>query len=211
MVLRRGHGNGSGTPRIEVLPFDELPDGVAEQQPSPAAMPRPPYAKGSVEARTAGARGGRKKAGRTALAASVGLTKEVADPSMKPYISRGEHFSRLHVNRLAQTVGGGECGPGPSSIVWSAGWQLAMSRWAFEVMGDAALGSRLANDSRQNLLAAHELCAREAQARPKRAAAFPWLTAHSDEIEQPEAQDATAALATATTERPSAPDQETTE
>jgi hypothetical protein len=35
--------------------------------------------------------------------------------------------------------------------------------------------SRLANDSRQNLLAAHELCAKEALARPKRPSDTPWL------------------------------------
>jgi hypothetical protein len=42
--------------------------------------------------------------------------------------------------------------------------QLAASRFAFD-RGEPELGSKLANDSRQNLLAAHELCAREAASR----------------------------------------------
>jgi hypothetical protein len=42
---------------------------------------------------------------------------------------------------------------------------LAASRFAFEVLGNLALGSRLGDASRQNLLAAFELCAREAGAR----------------------------------------------
>jgi hypothetical protein len=55
-------------------------------------------------------------------------------------------------------------------MVASAALQLAASRFAFEVLGDLELGSKLANDSRQNLLAAHELCAREGKARAAREA-----------------------------------------
>jgi len=51
-------------------------------------------------------------------------------------------------------------------MVASAALQLAASRWAFD-RGEFELGSRLANDSRQNLAAAHEYCAKEARARPK--------------------------------------------
>jgi hypothetical protein len=58
-------------------------------------------------------------------------------------------------------------------MVASAALQLAWSRYLSDLSaasGDpelAVTASRLANDSRQNLLAAHELCAREAQARPR--------------------------------------------
>jgi hypothetical protein len=69
--------------------------------------------------------------------------------------------------------------------VASAALQLAASRFAFEVLGDMQLGSRLANDSRQNLLAAHELCAREALSRPKAPAAVPWLTSGDDDAKDP--------------------------
>jgi hypothetical protein len=76
--------------------------------------------------------------------------------------------------QLAATVGGGEVGPGPASVIASAALQLGASRWLSDQgaeLGDARMlldASRLADASRQNLLAAHELCAREAQARPKR-------------------------------------------
>jgi hypothetical protein len=30
MALRAGHGNGAGSPRVEVLPADELPVGTPE-------------------------------------------------------------------------------------------------------------------------------------------------------------------------------------
>lgn len=166
MTLRNGHGNGAGVPRIEVLPPDELPAGVAAPQPHLQALPRPPYAAGSAEAREAGRRGGSKRAQTTALAASLGLAKTPPEAAWAPYRRAAENFAKLHVSTLATTVGGGTCGPGPSSMVQSAAWQLAASRYAFEVSGDHALGSKLANDSRQNLLAAHELCAREAASRP---------------------------------------------
>lgn len=166
MALRSGHGRGAGSPRIEVLPVDELPGGLAAAKPQAQALPRPPYGAGSAEAREAGRRGGKRKAGTTALASGIGLAKAFRDPTFERYRRAAEAFAKLHVKHLAQSVGGGSCGPAPSSIIWSAGLQLAASRWAFEVAGDPALGSRLANDSRQNLLAAHELCAREAVARP---------------------------------------------
>lgn len=130
-------------------------------------MPRPPYAAGTPEAREAGRRGGAKKAGTTALASKLGLTTAFTDARFNRYRSAAENFARLHVRDLARTAGGGTCGPAPSSVVWSAALQLAGSRFAFEVLGDLALGSRLADASRANLLSAFELCAREAATRPR--------------------------------------------
>jgi hypothetical protein len=78
------------------------------------------------------------------------------------------------MTQLAATVGGGRVGPGPASIVASASIQLGASRYLADLgaqMGSAKLlreAANLANDSRQNLLAAHELAAKEAKARPKR-------------------------------------------
>lgn len=167
MTLRTGHGTGKGSPRIEVMPADELPAGLAGPQPESTAGLRPPFAKGSAEAREAGRRGGASKAGTTRLSNELGLARVFSDPGFERYRSAAVNFARLHSRRLAETVGGGECGPAPGSIIQSAALQLAASRWAFEVQGDVALGSKLANDSRQNLLAAHELCAREATIRGK--------------------------------------------
>jgi len=43
VALRNGHGAGKGTPRIEVLPIDELPVGVpAPQRENQAAIVRTP-------------------------------------------------------------------------------------------------------------------------------------------------------------------------
>jgi general stress protein YciG len=114
-----------------------------------------------------GRRGGETRAGQVRLARRVSLGESFADPRFEPYGRAAKAFRRLHVARLARDVGGGSCGPAPASIVASAALQLAGSRFAFEVLGDLALGSRLADASRANLLSAHELCAREAQSRPR--------------------------------------------
>jgi hypothetical protein len=66
--------------------------------------------------------------------------------------------------------------------VSTAALQLAASRYLSDqggAGGDAKLlidASKLANDSRQNLLAAHELAAREAKARPESTTDLPsWM------------------------------------
>src|SRR5688500_17752199 len=166
MPIRTGHGNGAGVLRVEVLPVDEVPDGV----PAPARV-NGPIDRGEggrvAPGNCLAAEGGRSKGGQTRLAARLALGDAFADPRFEPYANAARAFRRAHVTRLAQTVGNGECGPAPASVVASAALQLAGSRFAFEVLGDMALGSRLADSSRQNLLAAHELCAREAQSRPR--------------------------------------------
>ncbi len=170
MTLRSGHGACAGTPRIEVLPADELPAGVPAPQPhTTPAIDRDSLGRlaDAESARELGRRGGQAKAGTTRLSGSLGLTHTFADPAFAPYARSARAFRRHEVARLARTVGGGECGAAPASIVASAALQLAASRFAFEVLGDLTLGSRLADASRQNLLAAHELCAREALARPR--------------------------------------------
>jgi hypothetical protein len=178
MALRNTRKAGNNPVHVEVARFDELPAGVADPNPSTqAAVNRDPRGRlaDTESARELGRRGGLAKAGQTRLSGSLALGEAFADPRFEPYARSARAFRKAHVQRLAKSVGGGECGPGPASIVASASLQLAASRFAFEVLGDMALGSRLANDSRQNLLAAHELCAREAQARPRKIDAFPWL------------------------------------
>jgi len=70
-------------------------------------------------------------------------------------------------------VGGGRIGPGPASVVSSAAMQMAASRWLYDLgaqLGDAKAlldASRLADASRANILSAHELAAKEAEARPR--------------------------------------------
>ena len=173
MTLRTGHGNGAGVPRIEVLPADELP---APIQAAPEAAASAPLARrpdgtfdGSEAAREAGRRGGRARARRVALVDSLGLAKLDEAAEFQPYRKAAEDFVREHLAALA-TQAGGYVGPGPSSLVASAALQLAASRFCFDrgaLSADPVLlkqGSSLANDSRQNLLAAYELAVREAEA-----------------------------------------------
>jgi hypothetical protein len=151
---------------VEVARIDELPVGVPAD-----ARRETPADRGEHGAFAPGnslaAAGGRARAGHTRLARRLRLGASFADPRFAPYAAAASGFRRAHVARLARDVGGGHCGPAPSSIIASAALQLAGSRFAFEVLGDLVLGSRLADASRQNLIAAHELCAREAQARPQ--------------------------------------------
>lgn len=178
MSLRRGHGRGAGVPRIEVRPADELPAGV----PGPArpvagrdASGRFVPSDGTKElARAAG----KARAESIQLARLLGLSELSEGHPFAPYARLAREWRDAHMAKLAATVGGGEVGPGPASVVSSAALQLAAARWLSDrgaEAGDAKQlleGSRLANDSRQNLLAAQEMVAFEAKSRPKPRA--PW-------------------------------------
>lgn len=183
MVLRAGHGTGAGVPRVEVLPADELPDGV----PADARAERPSdrgeagrFAPGNALARA----GGRAKRGKSRLTARLGLSTLAEGDAFRPYRAAAATFRRVQCAELSRTVGGGVCGPGPSSVVASAALALAWSRFLSDqaaATGDPELAmrsARLGETSRQHLLAAHELCAREAAGRPvPGASATPWLVA----------------------------------
>lgn len=175
MTLRTGHGKGAGRPRIEVLPADELPKPVpAVSTDDERRVERRADGRfASKEAAAAlGRLGGLAKARRVRLIDSLGLAKLAEDCAFGPYRTSAEEFTAHHLTALAK-VAGGEVGPGPSTMVASAALQLAASRFAFDKFaqaGDASwakLGSTLANDSRQNLLAAYELATREAQSKPR--------------------------------------------
>jgi hypothetical protein len=180
MTLRSGHGRGAGVPRIEVLPPDELPRGV--QAPALVERRTERDADGTFRpgARTAQSAGGSSSREMTSLARRLALGDTFSDPRFEPYARAARAFRRAQVTAMARSVGGGHCGPAPASVIASAALQLAGSRFAFEVLGDMVLGSRLANDSRQNLLAAHELAAREAASRPRAPTDYPWLRPEPD-------------------------------
>jgi hypothetical protein len=150
MALRTGHGTGAGVPRIEVLPADELPVGVpAPHAPALAERTSERTADGrwAPGARTAQRSGGLATRGKTRLADRLGLSTLPSGCDFAPYRASAVSFRRAQTAQLARDVGGGLCGPAPSSLI--------------------ATASRLGDASRQSLLAAHELCAREAAARPK--------------------------------------------
>jgi hypothetical protein len=175
MTLRKGHGNGKGAPRIEVLPPDELPSPVpADDEPLTGVDRRHDgTVTAGAAARALGARGGRVKAKRVRLARSLGLSAHLGDAeAFAPYRGAASAFRRHHTAELAK-LAGGECGAAPSSMVASAALQLGASRFLFDqgtVTGDPATlktASQLADASRQNLLAAYEMATREAEARAK--------------------------------------------
>jgi hypothetical protein len=114
--------------------------------------------------------GGRRRQGTTRLATRLGLEDLASDPAWAAYRRMAAAFRRAHCAAIARSVGGGVCGPAPSSIVASAALQLAASRYLFDRAdpGSFSAASQLADASRQNLLAAHELAAREALARADR-------------------------------------------
>jgi len=192
MALRTGHGAGAGAPRIEVRPADELPAGLPA-----GARPASPgdrgdggrFAPGNALARV----GGQARAGTTRLARRLGLRELPAGAAFAPYKASAVGFRRAQCAALASSVGGGYCGPAPSSVVASAALQLAWSRYLSDCAaeeGDAEMAlaaSRLADASRQNLLAAHELCAREAKARPQ--AIFDPLPLADDGLEPSDDED----------------------
>lgn len=166
---RTAHGKGaSALVRIEAPPVDELAEGVQGEPLAEHRQERDGAGRFRPGARTAQAAGGASSREMTRLARRLTLGDALSDPRFEPFARAARAFRKAHITALARDVGGGHCGTGPASIIASASMQLAGSRFAFEVLGDLQLGSRLANDSRQNLLAAHELAAREAQARPKR-------------------------------------------
>jgi hypothetical protein len=172
MALRSGHGTGASSPRVDVLPADELPAG----RPA-SARPGSPTDRGEagrfVPGNSLASAGGIATRGRSRLTARLGLATLPDGAAFAPYRRAAATFRRVQCSELARTVGGGVCGPGPSSVVASAALALAWSRYLSDEAartGDAELAmrsARLGETSRQHLMAAHELCAREAEARPR--------------------------------------------
>ncbi len=161
---------------------DELPDFVPDTDPARSgAVERDSSGRvtGTEAARTLARKAKGVRKGRTKLSHELGLGWMNQIPSARPFVSSARAFARAQCSEIARSVGGGQCGPGPSSLVTSAALQLAASRWLFDsppitTTGSAApnelasrlvLASKLADASRQNLLTAYELAAREAQAR----------------------------------------------
>jgi hypothetical protein len=151
---------------VEVRPADEQPDGLPDQTRALSPTDRGDggrFAPGNALARV----GGRARAGKARLAVKLGKLPV-------GYQREAVAFRRAQCSALA-SMAGGVCGAAPSSMVASASLQLAWSRYFSDQAaetGDPGLvmtASRLADASRQNLLAAWELATREAAARPRTA------------------------------------------
>jgi hypothetical protein len=177
------------------MPADELPDPVPSP-PSPPVVALAFRQDGKIAdketAREMGRRGGLAKARRVRLIDTLGLSKLADSTTFAPYRAAAEEFVSYHLASLAAQAGG-EVGPGPSTMVASAGLQLAASRWAFDLGAsteDASLiklGSSFANDSRQNILAAFELATREAQVRRARGGGVDYAAIHAQAEAQADA------------------------
>jgi hypothetical protein len=171
MAWRTAHGDGAKKiVAIETLPIDELPAGVpgfARPEGEDVRGPDGRFRPGNPMA----AAGGRAKAGRTRLATRLALNAVAEGAPFAKYQGMASTYRRVQCDELAQNVGGGVCGPGPASIVSTAAIQLAYSRYFFDLFNTSAdpkhaeLASKFGDQSKANLLAAHELCAKEAQAR----------------------------------------------
>jgi len=185
-MLRAAHGAGApALIRVETAPADELPEGIPGEARTTSPTDRGAggrFAPGNSLAR----QGGRSKAGKAKLTARLGLADLAESADFAPYRKAAATFRRVQCSSLAATVGGGVCGPGPSSIVASAALALAWSRYLSDLAattGDPELAGKamkLGDTSRQALLTAHELCAREAQARPR--APFDPLAAYMGRV-----------------------------
>lgn len=186
MTLRLAAKPGAMPVHVEVARANELPAG----QPGPARPKADRNGAGEFVAGP-GTAALAREAGKAAaeskqLAALLGLWTPPDEHEHAPYYRLAREWRDEHMRELAGTVGGGEVGPGPASVVSTAALELAASRFLFDTgakSGDAKMlldAARLADASRQNLLAAHELTAKEAAARAARGgdpAAAPWLEA----------------------------------
>jgi len=171
-MIRSGHGNGAGLPRVEVCPADEQPVGV----PAPAAIQAPPQASalgrssGRITDRSLaselGRLGGLARAAKAKqLRALTGLGLLGATPeSLKPFLEAANQFAEAEVERLARECGGGVCPQNAAALVQSAALAMAGSREAYS-RGDALGGARLGAEVRSNLLGARELTVLEAKSR----------------------------------------------
>jgi hypothetical protein len=168
-----------------VLPPDELPAGMPDDARGGSPGDRGAggrFAQGNALARA----GGHAKRGKSRLTVRLGLSTLSAGDAFGPYRRDAATFRRVQCAELARTVGAGVCGPGPSSIVASAALALAWSRFLSDqaaATGDSELvmrSAKLGETSRQHLLAAHELCAKEAMRRGPRSLADEIAAANAD-------------------------------
>jgi hypothetical protein len=170
---RTGHGDGAGTPHIEV-PTDGMPAPVA----APPAAPSVPLAfrqdgriADTLTAKELGRRGGIAKASKLRLVDASGLARIADDSAFKSYANAAKDLTAHHLAELVNVSGGHAPTSASSTMVASGALQLAGSRYAFDQFAATAdpswlkLGSQLADASRQNFLAAYSHAVLIAKAR----------------------------------------------
>jgi hypothetical protein len=173
MALRKGHGNGTGSPRIEVLPPDEQLMPVPAPQAEPAApVARAPDGKliGSEAAKELGRRGGLARAAKKRWVTALGITELDETHKFKSYYTRAEQWVEQRLVELAG-LAGGSVGAGPAQMVVAAGrsWSLAWYYYDLGLSTDNPRfltdSSKVSNEAKQLDMAAYEMAVREAAAR----------------------------------------------
>ena len=177
MALRTGHGTGAGVPRVEVLPPRRTagwcaggcrrgqPDGRHGGGPVRPRQP-PQRARGPSQARdlaSDGPAGALHAARRRCVRALPRVRCHLPPRPVRRGSPAPSEVARVAPGRRASW-------PRPPSP-WPGRATLFSDRAA--TTGDPELAmrsARLGETSRQHLLAAHELCAREAAARPRKPA-----------------------------------------
>ena len=192
MALQRSHDR----PRPVVLPPDELPPASPSSTVQTGRDANGRFAPGNTVQRSKLVRPGVR--GHAALA---------VDATFAPFERWGRRYASHRRAELA-TSHGGTLSAGVSALIESAGAQLAASRYLHaraSTTGDVALfrqSSAMANDARQNELAAWELAAREVKARPRTADDWRARILGPDEDDEPENETEETAGAPAATEEP---------
>lgn len=156
MALRKGHGTGAGSPRIEVLPPDELPSATPSLTVPVDRTPNGRFAPGNTAAK--------KKRIRPGVRGSLSLDK--ADPRYRVFARWGARYG-THRRRELALAHGGSISAGVGAIVESAAQAMAASRFVQSLAAESAdaelfkQAALLASTARQHELAAWELAARE--------------------------------------------------
>jgi hypothetical protein len=169
---------GAGIPDPKALAEERAAAERSAVRAQRLALVRPKFT--PDQAREAGRRGGKARAEKARelkmLSADLGIRGEVP-PIYEQDLPHAMAFSEAVISQLGKFVGNGLCLIDASSCVQSSARQLMASRILF-ASGDPeqfSLASKLANDSRQNLLCAHTLCAAAAKSRPQTGGLAPGL------------------------------------
>lgn len=163
MALRQGHGNGAGTPRVEVLPPDEQPYAEAGEA-APLATGRD--AAGKIRS-SAAARAMARLPRRGAFLPR----KLTCDPRFEVHNRRRLEWLRARRTELMNATGGVSHGVG--AMLAAAAWCHAAGEFCAELgaeTGNVELfkaSANLTGTGRQHDLAAWELAVREGASRPK--------------------------------------------
>jgi hypothetical protein len=166
MALRAGHGRGAGSPHVEVLPPDELPQAQAGGA--------DPLATGRDAAQRVRTTAAARAMARLPRRSRFLPRKLACDPRFEPHNRRRLEWQRKRLAELSAAHGGVSHGVG--AMLNAAAWLYAGGEFAAELAAEAGdlegfkAAATLTSTARQHELAAWELAAREAQARPKQSA-----------------------------------------